>query len=127
MTEEQPGRNDLSAWWQARPNNYFDATPNLARVLDRWAGGSAREKMEPALREFGATVATVVEPAVVTLEGHRELPVHVPLRRHRHGPSRRSSSTRPTRWPVGRSGRRGCWPVAGRARAPSSWRRSSTC
>ena len=78
MTEEQPGRNDLSAWWQARPNNYFDATPNLARVLDRWAGDSAREKMEPALREFGATVATVVEPAVVTLEGHRELPVHAP-------------------------------------------------
>ena len=78
MTEEQPGRNDLSAWWEARPTNYFDATPNLARVLDRWAGEAAREKMEPALREFGATVATVVEPAVVTLEGHREFPVHAP-------------------------------------------------
>ena len=78
MTVEQPGRNDLSAWWEARPTNYFDATPNLARVLNRWAGEAAREKMEPALREFGATVATVVEPAVVTLEGHREFPVHTP-------------------------------------------------
>ena len=33
--------------------------------------------MEPALREFGAVVASVVEPAVVTLEAHRELPAHV--------------------------------------------------
>ena len=81
MTEqtEQPGRGDLVAWWDARPTNYYEATPNLARVLDRWAGAAAREKMEPALREFGAAVATVVEPAVVVLEAHRELPAHVPF------------------------------------------------
>jgi len=81
MTEsaEQPGRCDLVAWWDARPANYYDASPNLARVLDRWAGGAAREKVEPSLREFGAAVATVVEPAVVVLEAHRELPAHVPF------------------------------------------------
>ncbi len=77
MTEEQPGRGDLGAWWDSRPTNYYEATPNLARVLRRWAGENAAEKMEPTLREFGATVATVVEPAVVTLEGHRELPAHI--------------------------------------------------
>ena len=77
MTEEQPGRAELSAWWDSRATNYYDATPNLARVLRRWAGEPAAEKMEPTLREFGAVVATVVEPAVVTLEAHRELPAHV--------------------------------------------------
>jgi len=77
VTEEQPGRSDLSAWWGSRPQNFYDAGPNLARVLDRWVGEAAREKMEPALREFGAAVASVVEPAVVTLETHREFPTHV--------------------------------------------------
>ena len=79
MTTEQPGRSDLIAWWDDRPANYYDASPNLARVLDRWAGAAAREKMGPALHEFGAVVANVVEPAVVLLEGHRELPAHVPF------------------------------------------------
>jgi alkylation response protein AidB-like acyl-CoA dehydrogenase len=77
MTVEQPGRSDLGSWWDSRPSNYYDATPNLARVLRRWAGESAAEKMEPTLREFGAAVATIVEPAVVTLEAHREFPAHI--------------------------------------------------
>ena len=77
MREEQPGRAELGAWWDSRATNYYDATPNLARVLRRWAGDAAAEKMEPTLREFGAVVATVVEPAVVTLEAHRELPAHI--------------------------------------------------
>jgi alkylation response protein AidB-like acyl-CoA dehydrogenase len=76
---DQPGRSDLVAWREFRPSNYYDADPNLARVLDRWTGPDAREKMEPSLREFGAAVATVVEPAVVTLEAHREFPVHIPF------------------------------------------------
>ena len=74
---EQPGRSDLATWWASRPANFYDASPNLARVLDRWAGRGAREKIEPALREFGAAVAGVVEPAAVVLEGHRELPALV--------------------------------------------------
>lgn len=79
VTPEQPGRDDLAAWWDARPTNFYEASPNLARVLDRWAGRGAREKIEPALGEFGAAVATVVEPSVVVLEAHRELPAHVPF------------------------------------------------
>jgi len=107
VTEEQPGRAELGAWWDSRATNYYDATPNLARVLRRWAGEPAAEKMEPTLREFGAVVATVVEPAVVTLEAHRELPAHV--RDDGIGrPSKRLSSIRRTTWRAGRSGARGC-------------------
>ncbi len=79
MSPEQPGRGDLAAWWASRPANYYDATPNLARVLDHRAGPAVRVRLEPALRSFGQAVATVVEPAVVTLEAHRELPAHVPF------------------------------------------------
>ena len=74
---EQPGRSDLRAWKAAQPANYYDADPNLAAVLDRWAGQDAREKMEPSLREFGGVVATVVEPAVMRCELHREFPALV--------------------------------------------------
>lgn len=77
MNREQPGRSDLREWKAARPANFYDADPNLAMVLDRWAGREAREKMEPALREFGGAVATVVEPAAVVCELHREFPALV--------------------------------------------------
>jgi alkylation response protein AidB-like acyl-CoA dehydrogenase len=74
---EQPGRSDLREWKAARPANYYEADPNLAKVLDRWAGREAREKMEPGLREFGGAVATVVEPAAAACELHREFPALV--------------------------------------------------
>jgi acyl-CoA dehydrogenase len=77
VSDEQPGRSELRAWKATQPANYYDADPNLARVLDRWAGRDDREKMEPALREFGRTVASVVEPAVVRCELHREFPALV--------------------------------------------------
>jgi hypothetical protein len=79
MTQEQPGRSELREWKAASATNFYVADPNLADVLDRWAGRAAREKMEPALREFGSVVATVVEPAVARCELHREFPAHVPF------------------------------------------------
>ena len=79
VTQEQPGRSELREWKAASVANFYDADPNLADVLDRRAGRAAREKMEPALREFGGVVATVVEPAVVRCELHREFPAHVPF------------------------------------------------
>ncbi len=79
MPDEHPGRDDLARWRAARPANYYDASPNLARVLERRAGAAAVAAMEPRLRRFGEAVATVVEPAVVTLERHRGLPAHVPF------------------------------------------------
>ena len=76
MPDTQPGREDLARWVAARPANFYDATPNLARVLAHRAGDRLAA-MAPRLRAFGGVVATVVEPAVVTLEGHRDLPAHV--------------------------------------------------
>jgi len=78
MTSEQPGREDLARWWGSRPANYYVATPNLRSVLDLRAGAARAAAMEPRLHAFGGTVAGVVEPAVETLERHRELPAHVP-------------------------------------------------
>jgi len=74
----EEGRDDLARWRAARPDNYYDATPNLARGLALHAGASQFGAMEPRLRAFGHVVATGVEPAVVSMERHRQLPAHVP-------------------------------------------------
>ena len=61
------------------PGNYYLATPNLRSVLTHRAGSARTEAAEPSLRDFGQVMAEVVEPAVVTLERHREFPAHVPF------------------------------------------------
>lgn len=78
MPDANPGRSDLARWKEGLPDNFYDATPNLARVLRMHVGQEGLDAMEPRLREFGSTVATVVDPAVETLERHRSLPAHVP-------------------------------------------------
>ena len=75
---EQPGRAELAQWMAARPTNYYEATPNLRTVLDIRAGAARTAAMDPDLKDFGGVVAEVIDPAVETLERHRELPVHVP-------------------------------------------------
>jgi len=75
---EQPGRDDLARWMESRPNNYYEATPNLRSVLEIRAGTTRTAAMEPGLQDFGRVVAEVIDPAVETLERHRELPAHVP-------------------------------------------------
>ncbi|HUY23452.1 MAG TPA: acyl-CoA dehydrogenase family protein [Acidimicrobiales bacterium] len=75
---EQPGRQDLARWLDSRPTNYYEATPNLRSVLDIRAGVTRTASMEPRLRDFGRVVAEVIDPAVETLERHRELPAHIP-------------------------------------------------
>ncbi len=77
-TETQRGRADLARWVESRPSNYYLATPNLRSVLAHRAGPARTEAAEPSLSEFGRVMAEVVEPAVVTLELHREFPAHVP-------------------------------------------------
>ncbi len=77
-TETQRGRADLARWIESRPANYYLATPNLRSVLAHRAGPARTEAAEPSLSEFGRVMAEVVEPAVVTLELHREFPAHVP-------------------------------------------------
>jgi acyl-CoA dehydrogenase len=75
---EQPGREDLARWMESRPTNYYEATPNLRSVLEVRAGATRRAAMETRLEDFGRVVAEVIDPAVETLERHRELPAHVP-------------------------------------------------
>ena len=71
---ENAGRADLAAWKDASETNYYDATPNLGHVLQLHMNTGRFAQIEPRLREFGATVATVVDPAVEVLERRRELP-----------------------------------------------------
>jgi acyl-CoA dehydrogenase len=78
-SETQRGRADLARWVESRPGNYYLATPNLRAVLNHRAGPARAESAEPSLRDFGQVMADVVEPAVVTVERHREFPAHVPF------------------------------------------------
>jgi acyl-CoA dehydrogenase len=78
MMTELPGREDLLRWVNGHPENYYEVSTNLTAVLDLRAGAARRLEMEARLNAFGAVVATSIEPAVVTLERHREFPVLVP-------------------------------------------------
>jgi acyl-CoA dehydrogenase len=75
---DNPGRADLVAWERDRPSDFYSATPNLARVLEVHAGTRRLIAMEARLRDFGGRVATVVDPAVATMERHRQFPAHIP-------------------------------------------------
>ncbi|MGZ4415062.1 MAG: acyl-CoA dehydrogenase family protein [Gaiellaceae bacterium] len=65
---ENDARAALAGWEAERPTNFYDATPNLARALCTHRGGDVDAAFESRLREFGATVAQVVEPAAQTQE-----------------------------------------------------------
>lgn len=71
-------REELARWRASKPTNYYEATPNLSRVLSMRAGQESLRHSEPRLRDFGQRVAEVIDPAVETLERHRELPAHAP-------------------------------------------------
>lgn len=75
---EQLGREDLARWMESRPTNYYEATPNLRSVLEIRAGATRTAAMEAGLQDFGHVVAGVIDPAVETLERHRDLPSHIP-------------------------------------------------
>jgi alkylation response protein AidB-like acyl-CoA dehydrogenase len=63
-------RAELERWYAARPANFYDATPNLARSLRIRLGDDGLHALKPGLRAFGEAVAMVVEPAVQALELH---------------------------------------------------------
>lgn len=71
---EQPGRDDLRAWRDAKPTNYFTALPDLVSVLELRMGEPLSPTLYAKLHAFGETVATVIEPAVQLLERNREFP-----------------------------------------------------
>jgi acyl-CoA dehydrogenase len=64
---ENDARAGLADWEAGRPTNFYDATPNLANALRVHLGDDVAG-LELRLREFGAAVAQVVEPAARTQE-----------------------------------------------------------
>lgn len=72
------GRAELVRWHEASPTNYYDGASHLAALLEVGAGTDRAQAFASRLASFGHAVATVVEPAVVTLERHRDLPAHLP-------------------------------------------------
>jgi hypothetical protein len=78
MTDDQRGRDRLLAWRAEGPSNYYEASPNLARVLAVRAGSDRLAAMEPTLARFGRVVAETVEPAVAEVERHRQFPALLP-------------------------------------------------
>ena len=60
---ENEGREALARWEAERAANFYEAAPNLRRVLRFHLGADALAAFEPRLQAFGAAVAQVVEPA----------------------------------------------------------------
>ncbi len=77
MVELSAGREDLVRWVDSRPTNYFEGADNLREVIALRAGPEIARDVDDCLRTFGATVATVLEPIVATMERHRTLPALV--------------------------------------------------
>lgn len=68
MTDTHPARDALKAWREARPENFFDCDPLLEFFLTRFANRAIDPERKQALRDFGASVAKVIEPAVAECE-----------------------------------------------------------
>jgi alkylation response protein AidB-like acyl-CoA dehydrogenase len=66
------GREALARWEEAKPGNFYEAAPHLASALQAYGAS------EDGLREFGAVVAGVVDPAVAVVESDRSLPLLAP-------------------------------------------------
>ncbi len=73
-----PGRDDLTRWRDELRGNWATMTPNLERVLRCRAGDERADAMLPWVRAFGATMASLVEPAVAEVERNRWLPASAP-------------------------------------------------
>jgi acyl-CoA dehydrogenase len=68
------GRAALARWEASRPDNFYDASPFLRSALAFHLGDEGLAALDPRLRAFGATVATVVDPAVAAIEGRHRVP-----------------------------------------------------
>jgi len=78
MADDQPGRDELIAWRREGPTSFYEASPNLPRVLRLRAGNEQLQAMEPRLANFGRALVDVVDPAVQEVERHHELPAPLP-------------------------------------------------
>jgi len=60
---EPDGRQQLRAWLDAQPNNFFEADHNLQRVLRMYWGEAHFRARQPQLSAFGHTCATTIDVA----------------------------------------------------------------
>lgn len=65
LTAQDKGRQQLAAWKAAIPRNFYTCDDNLHHVLRMYLGEDTYEQIEPALQDFGAQVATVIDEAAI--------------------------------------------------------------
>lgn len=63
LSAQVEGRNQLAAWRESIPNNFFTTDANLQRLLQMYLGEAAYHGAEAALSDFGTLVATVIDAA----------------------------------------------------------------
>jgi acyl-CoA dehydrogenase len=63
MNNAIKGRNQLKAWEDGKPTNFFDADQNLQNVLERYLGAAAYADARDNLSRLGAHTATTIDAA----------------------------------------------------------------
>ncbi len=63
LAAQEQGRNQLAAWKQAVPDNFFTTDSNLQRVLQMYLGEATYQTVAGRLSEFGFQVATIIDEA----------------------------------------------------------------
>lgn len=71
---QQPGRDDVLRWRAQRLGNFFAAVPMFESAMRVRRGSRYTPECRERLDAFGRVVATVIEPAVSTVERHRDFP-----------------------------------------------------
>jgi alkylation response protein AidB-like acyl-CoA dehydrogenase len=83
MSDEQAtikqGRDSLTAWQAAKPDNFFRADPNFQRVLEMHLGEEAYHAIWPTLDQTGAQAATAMDQLASLSNRDENLPL---LRRY---------------------------------------------
>ena len=73
--EELTGRRLLLQWQSIKTRDYYTSNPNLARVIEHYAGDAALAGMRDRLHRFGETAAAEIEPLVAECEQDGNQPV----------------------------------------------------
>lgn len=63
LSAQIEGRNQLVAWRESIPQNFFTADPNFQHILQMYLGEATYQGAFTALSDFGEQVATVIDPA----------------------------------------------------------------
>jgi alkylation response protein AidB-like acyl-CoA dehydrogenase len=73
-SRDHPGREDLNEWRRSKSVNFYTSSPTLRSVLEHFTQRPVSGDLAERLTSFGATVATVIDPAAATVEASREFP-----------------------------------------------------